>query len=184
MYCNECGTEITEGENFCSNCGKTVEECTYVNTDTKQERWCVVLKNFYNKTETVFITTICVAVLAIMSLYMLAVMEEGEFMNPFSDLLPWFYILAILVSFFDFIPAFIAYNKNHINKVSILIVDFIFGWTLLGWVICLVWSIYKREKFKDTNSNKYNELEKLQRLKETGAITEIEFEQEKEKLLK
>lgn len=36
MYCNECGTKLTEGEKFCSNCGKKIEE-EYVNTDIKEE---------------------------------------------------------------------------------------------------------------------------------------------------
>lgn len=35
-----------------------------------------------------------------------------------------------------------------------------------------------------SNSNKYEELEKLQKLKENGAITEAEFEIQKAKILK
>jgi len=30
MYCNKCGTEIEEKEKFCSNCGKSVKECTEI----------------------------------------------------------------------------------------------------------------------------------------------------------
>ena len=35
-----------------------------------------------------------------------------------------------------------------------------------------------------SNSNKYEELERLQKLKENGAITEAEFETQKAKILK
>ena len=37
---------------------------------------------------------------------------------------------------------------------------------------------------ENNNINKYEELEKLQKLKESGAITDIEFEVEKQKLLR
>ena len=31
-FCPKCGTEIKEGENFCSNCGNTEESTEQVNT--------------------------------------------------------------------------------------------------------------------------------------------------------
>lgn len=39
-----------------------------------------------------------------------------------------------------FLPVIIAYNRNHNNLIPIFIIDLFFGWTLLGWVICLAWS--------------------------------------------
>lgn len=41
------------------------------------------------------------------------------------------------------IPTFISYRRNHQNKVSILVLNILLGWTVVGWVISLVWSLMK-----------------------------------------
>lgn len=65
---------------------------------------------------------------------------------------------------------------------------FLYG-LLLGFigviiVLCLRDKSGEIENNKDNTSNKYEDLEKLQKLKESGTITEKEFEMEKQKLLK
>jgi Superinfection immunity protein len=40
-----------------------------------------------------------------------------------------------------FVPAIIAFSRNHRNRVAILVLDLLLGWTLLGWVGALVWSL-------------------------------------------
>ena len=40
-------------------------------------------------------------------------------------------------------PAIIAFNKGHHNKWPIFWVNFFLGWTLLGWVVALVWALSK-----------------------------------------
>ena len=89
-----------------------------------------------------------------------------------------------------FLPAIIAYKKEHANKGIILLLDFLLGWTFLGWAGCLVWAFIDNDgsttnkMFRNVGGNKYEDLEKLQKLKDSGAITDIEFEVEKQKLLK
>jgi hypothetical protein len=39
-----------------------------------------------------------------------------------------------------FLPSIIAFSRVHKLAVTILIINFFFGWTLLGWVIALVWA--------------------------------------------
>lgn len=39
-----------------------------------------------------------------------------------------------------FLPAIIAYKRGHANKGIILLIDFLLGWTFLGWAGCLVWA--------------------------------------------
>jgi Superinfection immunity protein len=39
-----------------------------------------------------------------------------------------------------FLPAAIAYGREHRNAGPILIVNIFLGWTLLGWVAALAWS--------------------------------------------
>lgn len=89
-----------------------------------------------------------------------------------------------------FLPAIIAYKRNHANKGIILLIDFLLGWTFLGWAGCLVWAFIDTDGSKASNmtrnigGNKYEDLARLQKLKDSGAITDEEFEIEKQKLLK
>jgi hypothetical protein len=47
-------------------------------------------------------------------------------------------ISAILIYLF---PAFIACNRDHRNAASITVVNLFFGWTFVGWVVALAWSL-------------------------------------------
>lgn len=90
-----------------------------------------------------------------------------------------------------FVPSAIAIMRKHNNLVGILALNFLLGWTLLGWVGALVWSLMNSnstpmvvQNYVTPSSNKYEELEKLNQLKSSGAISEEEYELEKSKLLK
>ena len=45
--------------------------------------------------------------------------------------------LAIL---FYFAPWLIAMFRNHHNRSAIAVLNLLLGWTLLGWIIALVWA--------------------------------------------
>ena len=55
-----------------------------------------------------------------------------------------FFLLALLV--FYFLPAIVAFGRNHHDKVAILVLNLLLGWTLLGWVGALVWSFTQVRK--------------------------------------
>ncbi len=101
-----------------------------------------------------------------------------------------FVFVSALGIFVYFLPAFIAYKKGHANKNIILLVNFLLGWTFIGWAGCLVWACVDTDgatadrALRNFGGNKYEDLERLQKLKESGAITDAEFEVEKSKLLK
>ena len=40
-----------------------------------------------------------------------------------------------------FIPAFIADKKNNRNATAIFWLNLLVGWTLLGWLIALIWAL-------------------------------------------
>jgi len=40
-----------------------------------------------------------------------------------------------------FLPTIIAVCRDHINTVAIFITNFFFGWSVLGWIISLIWSV-------------------------------------------
>ncbi len=89
-----------------------------------------------------------------------------------------------------FLPAIIAYKREHANKGIILLIDFLLGWTFIGWAGCLVWAFIDTDgtvtsnAFRNVGGNKYEDLARLQKLKEEGTITDVEFEIEKQKLLR
>lgn len=39
-----------------------------------------------------------------------------------------------------FLPAWMAFRRGHRNKVAILVLNMLLGWTFLGWVGALVWA--------------------------------------------
>ncbi len=42
-----------------------------------------------------------------------------------------------------FLPSFIAFSRDHKNKVAIFLLNLLLGWTVLGWVGSLVWSVIR-----------------------------------------
>lgn len=118
-------------------------------------------------------------------------------------------ILLILLIAFYFLPTIIAANRHHPNSVAIFCINLFLGWSLIGWVVALVWAVSamnetqqtiqiinpggqrdiqtqpvgpaasKEPVTTDTNTNVADELLKLHQLKEKGVITEAEFQEQK-----
>ena len=44
-----------------------------------------------------------------------------------------------------FLPALVAKKRRHPHVAAILVVNIFFGWTLLGWVGCLAWSLIQSQ---------------------------------------
>ena len=99
-------------------------------------------------------------------------------------------ILVVAGIVLYFLPSIIAYKKGHTNKGIILLINFLLGWTFLGWAGTLVWAFIDTDGTATKNitrnigGNRYEDLARLQKLKESGAITDVEFEIEKQKLLR
>lgn len=49
-------------------------------------------------------------------------------------------LLLILALALYLLPAIIASVRKHPNGAAICVLDLFLGWTVLGWVIALVWS--------------------------------------------
>lgn len=49
-------------------------------------------------------------------------------------------LFFILILCLYFLPALIASHRRHPNRTPIMIINFGFGWTLLGWFACLAWA--------------------------------------------
>ena len=53
----------------------------------------------------------------------------------------FFAILISILSLFYFLPFGIAFNKKRANTGAIFALNLFLGWSLIGWVIALVWAL-------------------------------------------
>jgi ABC-type sugar transport system permease subunit len=52
-----------------------------------------------------------------------------------------FAILITLLSLFYFLPFAIAFNRKRANTGAIFALNLFLGWSLIGWVVALVWAL-------------------------------------------
>lgn len=98
-------------------------------------------------------------------------------------------IYGILIFVLYFLPSINAYWKKKRNKSAVLTLNFFLGWTIIGWIVALIWSstndapaqviVEKAAPAKSTSGD----LIELHSLKEKGVITHEEFEAGKKKIL-
>ena len=50
-------------------------------------------------------------------------------------------LVVVLIFAFYFTPTLIAFLKQRRNKLAIFLLNLLLGWTVLGWVVSLVWSV-------------------------------------------
>ena len=43
-----------------------------------------------------------------------------------------------------FLPTIIAVARKRPNALAIFLLNFFLGWTFIGWVVALVWSVMRR----------------------------------------
>lgn len=56
-------------------------------------------------------------------------------------------LIIICVGFIlYFLPTFLANNKKSFNGIAIL--NLFLGWTFIGWVIALIWSVSGEKEIK------------------------------------
>jgi len=52
-------------------------------------------------------------------------------------------MLVVLIFGFYFLPFLIASLRRHKNILAIFFLNLAFGWTFLGWIAALIWSVMK-----------------------------------------
>lgn len=55
-------------------------------------------------------------------------------------------LLVLLGAVLYFLPSIVAYARKHQNSGAILILNIFLGWTFIGWVVALVWSMTQVQK--------------------------------------
>lgn len=49
-------------------------------------------------------------------------------------------VAVVLTLAVYFLPAIVAINRSHPNEKAIFVLNLLLGWTLIGWVIAIVWA--------------------------------------------
>lgn len=61
-------------------------------------------------------------------------------------------LFLLMLLFLYFLPALIANHRKHHNQLAIFVLNLVVGWTVLGWIIALVWAFTNPQR----NSAKSN----------------------------
>ena len=51
--------------------------------------------------------------------------------------------LIVLIFSLYFLPFLIAALRQHKNTLAIFLLNLALGWTFLGWIVVLIWSVIK-----------------------------------------
>lgn len=50
-------------------------------------------------------------------------------------------VVFCLIAAIYLFPSLVAWSRGHHNGASLFVVNLLLGWTLLGWVIAMAWSV-------------------------------------------
>lgn len=56
----------------------------------------------------------------------------------------------VIIAFIYLIPTLVGFSRGHLASGAIFIANLAFGWTLLGWLIVLIWALNS-----NTQANRY-----------------------------
>ncbi len=62
-----------------------------------------------------------------------AIGEQGDMILALVSM------VAMIVLYF--LPGIIAIRRKHHNDTAILVLNLLLGWTVLGWIAALIWSL-------------------------------------------
>ena len=54
--------------------------------------------------------------------------------------------ILILSALAYFLPTMVALLRGHHNGFAIFLTNLLLGWTMIGWVIALIWSVTASER--------------------------------------
>jgi RsiW-degrading membrane proteinase PrsW (M82 family) len=71
--------------------------------------------------------------------------KEGLYLGTRTLLSSLLWIVPIgLIIFVYFLPSFIAKLRRHKQTLAIFLLNLLLGWTIIGWVAALIWSVLKQ----------------------------------------
>jgi len=66
-----------------------------------------------------------------------ATMFAGAFGTVFA-----LFAIVLMVAVY-MLPAIVAYKRRHHNKLAILLLNLLAGWSFIGWLVSMVWACTK-----------------------------------------
>ncbi|WP_104697355.1 MULTISPECIES: superinfection immunity protein [unclassified Helicobacter] len=76
------------------------------------------------------------------------IIDGIEIINE-NSFFTWHWAVAIFIGilcfFIYFLPTFIAIKRKHSSRYGILVINLFFGFTFIGWIISLAWSVSKKD---------------------------------------
>ncbi|WP_426421791.1 superinfection immunity protein [Bradyrhizobium genosp. A] len=130
-------------------------------------------------------------------------------MDHFDDLV-FIGVLFLIIGAIYIAPTFVAFRRNHPNRWVILVINVAFGGTIIGWGVAMAWAMRAAHRIGAMSSggesglnlfvndvkkiqivdprprpatSPVQELERLHDLLVRGAISQVEFDSLKAKLL-
>jgi hypothetical protein len=122
-----------------------------------------------------------------------------------------FMVIALIIAGIIYVmPSIVAFRRNHPNRWIILVINVAFGGTIIGWGVAMVWAMHAAHRVGSMGSggesglnlfvndvkkiqivdppplpqtSSVQELERLHDLLVRGAISQVEFDSLKAKLL-
>ncbi len=73
-----------------------------------------------------------------------AAWASDQISDPMIATLVFMGVVLFLTIYFT--PTIVGFIRKKSNKMAILVLNFFLGWTLVGWVVALVWAVTKEEK--------------------------------------
>lgn len=69
-------------------------------------------------------------------------------MESLAAILVMLFVLAVYL-----IPTIIAFSRGHASKWGIGVLNIVLGWSLVFWVVALIWSLSNKGQSQTTNVN-------------------------------
>lgn len=95
-----------------------------------------------------------------------------------SLLLLVYFLVMVFTVILYILPIIIAYKRKHNNFIGILLLTTFAAWTIVFWVIALIWSFSS-----NTTNTLTSQLTELEDLKNKGIINQSEYDAKKRLLL-
>ncbi len=187
MTCKYCGSIIKDTDKICPLCGKGengINTLTFENSINEIEEKIEYFTSFK-----VLKTIFCVLT-AIIAFLIYGFIDEWDFgLETIVVLLIGSFIFSIIYTAIYFLPYKIAAKKKHRQTRAIYILNIFAGWTIIIWLIALVWACTEPKETIVVNQNAQSiqsdseEILKFKKLLDDGIITQEEFEAKKKQIL-
>ena len=80
-------------------------------------------------------------------------------------------IISIFIAFLYLLPSAIAAIRKARHDGAIILVNVIFGWTVLGWIAALIWAVIEQPREEPTTAEEAERVIRPMRVLTAAAIS-------------